>query len=298
MLRTARHSPPEKWKPKQCVPVTPGVFLEVSGNASQQFAKHIVGFLGPFPPGSVIHDNACGTGVVSKEVMGVASPEANGARGITIHATDLSEAMVAECQTLAVEKGWNAPPLQLISQVMAMQDLTFPDKTFTHSIMNFAMFAMDTEDAAKAATHVYRTLQDNGVAVITVWDETATGDALQEAHQETRATMAILPVLSRSYWKYHSHIRKVLTRAGFSDDKITITKRNADIEVKDMDRWSNVMWTLIGRPKEGWQEGDEEQWDMATARIREHCRQSKDFHTTADGECRIRNWVNVIVARK
>jgi len=53
--------------------------------------------------------------------------------------------------------------------------------------------------------------------------------------------------------------------AGFSDDKIEIEKRYVDIKIKDIDRWSNVMWTLIGPPVGGWQEGDEEKWDTATA---------------------------------
>jgi ubiquinone/menaquinone biosynthesis C-methylase UbiE len=294
MLRTPAHSPPDKFKPKQCVDLTSAVFAEVSGNASQQLAKYIVSLVGPFPPHSIIHDNACGKGVVSKEVMEVATDK----QSITIHATDLSEIMVDECKALAIERGWTASPKLMTSQVMAMQDLTFPDKTFTHSIMNFAMFAMDPPDALKATKHVYRTLREDGVAVITVWEETATGDAMQEAHNTTRSTDTILPVLSRSYWKHHSHIRKVLAEAGFSDDKIEITKRQVDIEVKDMDRWSNIMWTLIGRPVGGWQEGDEEKWDTATAFIREHCRKSKDFYIMADGESRIRNYVNVIVARK
>lgn len=295
MLRTARWSTPEKWKPRQCVPINSAVFTELSGNASQQLAKHIVNQIGPFPPGSVVHDNACGKGVVSKEVMEMAC---SSGQGITIHATDLSKVMVKECQALAIEKGWTSWPMQMTSEVMAMEDLKFTDNTFTHSIMNLAMFLLDPEDALKAATHVYRTLREDGVAVITVWEETPTDDAVQAAHSTTRSTSTILPVLSRSHWKYHSHIRKVLTEAGFLDDKIEITKRMVDIEVKDMDRWSNVMWTLIGRPTEGWQEGDEEEWATATAIVREHCRNSKDFRTTADGECRIRNWVNVTVARK
>jgi ubiquinone/menaquinone biosynthesis C-methylase UbiE len=294
MLRAARFAPSEKWKPTQCIPLDTAVFQEVSGTASQEFAKHIVKLIGPFPPGSVIHDNAAGTGVVSKEVIEVAPPDVP----ITIHATDLSEVMVDDCQALAVEKGWTKPPRQMTSQIMAMQDLTFADKTFTHSIMNFAMFAMDREDAGNATAHIYRTLRDDGIAVITTWEDTATGNAMQATHEKTRSTTTILPVLSRSYWGEHSHIRKVLTGAGFSDDKIEIEKRYVDIKVKDMDRWSNIMWTLIGRPVGGWQEGDEEKWGTATAFLREQCRKSKDFRTTADGESRIRNWVNVIIARK
>jgi ubiquinone/menaquinone biosynthesis C-methylase UbiE len=290
MLRTPRWSPPEKWKPKQCVPVNSAVFQEVAGNASQQLAKYIVNLVGPFTPGSVVHDNACGTGVVSKEVMET-SPSAG--QDITIHTTDLSEVMVGECHALAIKKGW-----KMTSQVMAMQDLTFADKTFTHSVTNLAMFALDPEDASKAAAHIYRTLQEDGVAVITVWEETATGDALQAAHNTTRSTATILPMFSRPQWKNTSHVRQVLTKAGFLDEKIEITRRWVDIEVKDIDRWSNVMWTLMGRPAGGWQEGDEEKWDAATALIRENCRKSRDFHTTADGECRIRNWVNIVVARK
>lgn len=134
----------------------------MSGTASQEFAKYIIKRIRLFPPGSVIHDNAAGTGVVSKEVMEVAPLGVP----ITIHAIDLSEVMVDDCQALAVEKGWTNLPRQMMSQIMTMQDLTFADKTFTHSIMNFAMFEMDHKDAGNATAHIYQTLRDDVIAVI------------------------------------------------------------------------------------------------------------------------------------
>ena len=107
MLRIADQAP-EKWKPKQCIEATTAVFSEMAGNGSQKIAKHIISSLAPFSPGSVIHDNACGKGIVAKEI--VALPPKN-TQDMSVYATDLAPAMVEECQALAAEKGWIAPPV-------------------------------------------------------------------------------------------------------------------------------------------------------------------------------------------
>jgi hypothetical protein len=94
MLRAVNQAP-EKWKPKQCVEVNSAVL------SSQKIAKHIMGLLFPFPPGSFIHDNACGKGVISKDIIDFPP---DGTQDISIHATDLFPAMVEECHALAAEK--------------------------------------------------------------------------------------------------------------------------------------------------------------------------------------------------
>jgi ubiquinone/menaquinone biosynthesis C-methylase UbiE len=52
-----------------------------------------------------------------------------------------------------------------------MQDLTFPDEMFTHSFTNFAIFSLPDNEAARAASHIYRTLKPGGTAAITTWAE-------------------------------------------------------------------------------------------------------------------------------
>ena len=59
-----------------------------------------------------------------------------------IHATDLSPAIVEECHAPVTEKGWTGPSKELKLELTAMQDLSFPNETFSHSITNFAIFAL------------------------------------------------------------------------------------------------------------------------------------------------------------
>jgi ubiquinone/menaquinone biosynthesis C-methylase UbiE len=297
MLRIANQTP-GKWRPKQCVKVNSSTFSELAGNGSEKIAKHITSLVAPFASGAVIHDNACGKGVVSKEVIAASLPESVITQDLVIHATDLSPAMVKDCQELAVEKGWTGPPIQMKSELMAMQDLTFPDETFSHSFTNFAIFALQDPEAAKAASHIYRTLQRGGKAFLTVWAESPTSETLQATHHATRSRTDSLPMFSRLYWKEHSHIRKVLLEAGFSEDSIDITQQEVYIDIKDLNQWSQVAWTLAGRPAEGWEEKDEERWEGATSMIREGIQKSKGFQTLEGGGCQIRCVVNVAVAKK
>jgi hypothetical protein len=79
MLRVPNQAT-DKWRPKQCVEVNGAVFSEIAGNGSQKIAKHIVSLVGPFPPGSVLLDNACGKGIVSKEIIAIARPDLDAAQ--------------------------------------------------------------------------------------------------------------------------------------------------------------------------------------------------------------------------
>lgn len=106
-----------------------------------------------------------------------------------------------------------------------MQDLSFLDETFSHSITNFAIFSLPDPEAAQAASHIHRTLQKDGTAVLTVWAESPTSETLQATHHATRSRTDSLPMFTRLYWKKASHVRKVLIDAGISEDKVDILKQ-------------------------------------------------------------------------
>ena len=294
MLRVTSNTP-EKWKPKQCVKVTPSTFQEMSGDLSQQIAKHIINHVAPFPPGSIVHDNACGKGVISQEIIEATDSIPNTSQDVFIHATDFSQLMVDECRNLAISRGWTS---RMKVERMGMQDLTFPDETFSHSFTNFAIFALSDPEAAKAAEHIHRSLRKGGTAFLTVWAETPTAVALTGAHRTTRSRTDDLPLFSKLYWHQDTHVRKVLVDAGFPDDQVEISQKEVFMDIRDMDRWSQVVWTLTGRPADGWMEKDEDMWEEATKLIRESIRQSKGFQVTETGECGMRCVVNIAVATK
>jgi ubiquinone/menaquinone biosynthesis C-methylase UbiE len=294
MLRVTSNTP-EKWKPKQCVKVTPSTFQEMSGDLSQQIAKHIINLVAPFPPGSIVHDNACGKGVISQEIIEATDSIPNTSQDVFIHATDFSQLMVDECRNLAISRGWTS---RMWVERMGMQDLTFSDETFSHSFTNFAIFALSDPEAAKAAEHIHRSLRKGGTAFLTVWAETPTAVALTEAHWTTRSRTDDLQLFSKLYWHQDTHVRKVLVDAGFPDDQVEISQKEVFMDIRDMDRWSQVVWTLAGRPADGWMEKDEDMWEEATKLIKESIRQSKGFQVTETGECGMRCVVNIAVATK
>jgi hypothetical protein len=59
----------EKWKPKKCVEIKPSVFLELTPDASPYIAGRLLGLCLQIVHSSIIHDDACGAGVVTNEIM-------------------------------------------------------------------------------------------------------------------------------------------------------------------------------------------------------------------------------------
>jgi len=162
MLRTVPSH--EKWKPKQCVEIEPSVFLELAPGASLYLAAYLLNICPKIVPGSIIHDNACGTGVVTNEIMKAIPSAVNRNSGISIHVTNLSPEMVEACQIMIHEHGWSD---MVNVSLMGMQSLTFPDEMFTHSFANFAIFSLPDDETAQTASHIYRTLKPGGTAALT-----------------------------------------------------------------------------------------------------------------------------------
>jgi hypothetical protein len=72
-----------RFVPKQAVPVDAKYYAEILGDGKQDVAHQVISYISPLPEGSIVHDNACGQGVVSKAIM------AQSPKSITIHATDI-----------------------------------------------------------------------------------------------------------------------------------------------------------------------------------------------------------------
>jgi ubiquinone/menaquinone biosynthesis C-methylase UbiE len=110
--------------PKQMYPKTAALFEAIIGTTSEDVNQHIFTHLfPPFPPDSLIHDNGCGSGQVTSEIMATHPPSS-----IRIIATDANIYQVDGCQAKVDANQW---PVETL--VMRAQELTFPDNYFTHS---------------------------------------------------------------------------------------------------------------------------------------------------------------------
>lgn len=292
MFRTAITG---EWKPRQCVELSPSVYGELATNSSQKVAFHLMKLCPPFIPGSIIHDNACGTGVVTAEIMNNLPISTKSGANILIHATDLSPSMVEACATKIRENGWQDVAT---TSLMAMQDLSFPPETFTHSITNFAIFSLSDADATQAARQIFQTLRLGGTAILTTWGEVAHRPILEDLHRSTRVATKPLPTLEAIRWEDISHLNDVLENAGFEKSKIRLEQLEIEVEIGDLKRWSQVLWTIMGRPESGWVKRDEEVWGEVTMAIEERMERSRGFRRNATGDARVRAVVNIAIATK
>jgi ubiquinone/menaquinone biosynthesis C-methylase UbiE len=273
----------------------PSVFLELNPGASSRIAAHLLDLCPTITSGSVIHDNACGAGVITNEIMKAIPSAANSTSGISIYATGLSLAMVEACRTRICE---NDRSDTVSVSHMGMQDLTLPNDTFTHSLTNFAIFSLPDNEAARAASHIYCTLKPGGTAAITTWAEGPHKEIIQSIHESTRHTTSLLPLMKNLQWQDPAHLKRVLQGAGFAADKISLSQQEVFPQIKDLDRWSQVLWTLMGRPADGWVEGDEGNWDYAVETIKERIVRTEGFHYTEEGEPRVKMMANIAIAIK
>ncbi|KPM42457.1 hypothetical protein AK830_g4085 [Neonectria ditissima] len=133
-------------------------YEKMTGGATRAVARHLLtlpelaGLL--TGAGAVLHDNACGTCIVSEEVL-QRNPD------VTIHATDVAQGMIQ----LTEAKLGKVSGAQVA--IMPAEKLTFADATFTHSITNLGIPFFS--DGPAAAREIYRTLRPGGFAVVTSW---------------------------------------------------------------------------------------------------------------------------------
>jgi ubiquinone/menaquinone biosynthesis C-methylase UbiE len=136
----------------------------------QPSITYCLSLIPPLKDGGVIHDNACGPGVVNETIIS-RNPSA-----IYVEPTDIEPKFVRGVAALA--KNINQWPVAVTT--ISAQELTSPDNTFTHSITSFAFHCLG--DHGEAAQQVYRTLKPNGVAISTTLAFTSHVEALRQVH--------------------------------------------------------------------------------------------------------------------
>ncbi|KAF2186088.1 S-adenosyl-L-methionine-dependent methyltransferase, partial [Zopfia rhizophila CBS 207.26] len=127
------------------------LYDKTTGGSTRDVAIRALDLLPAVAPDSIVLDNACGTGVVTSEVLR-REPTAR------VHAVDFAANMVEMARARFSGKS------NVACAQMAGEALTFADCTFTHSITNFALHLFG--DASKGAEHIYRTLKPGGAAVV------------------------------------------------------------------------------------------------------------------------------------
>ncbi|KAJ0426684.1 S-adenosyl-L-methionine-dependent methyltransferase [Aspergillus carlsbadensis] len=234
------------------------VYERMTGGCTREAAKFLL-TLGPkVDSSSVILDNACGTGIVTEEILEQFS---NGAK-LKIFAADFAPSMVANFEAKAKSQGWivdgdgdNA----LTVSVMDAENLTYPDGTFTHSYTNlgFPFFP----DGEKAAGHVYRTLRPGGTAFISTWKMLGYRRVLHAAQRAVRPASTLWEPPMPKDWYTQEKLVRVLESAGFEAEKIRIITKPVGYRGKDLEDLLDILKTsFLGMVTSGWSEEEKDQW--------------------------------------
>ncbi|KAG9255682.1 S-adenosyl-L-methionine-dependent methyltransferase [Emericellopsis atlantica] len=181
------------------------------GGATRALFQHVLTLMNTIKPmdsSSVVLDNACGTCVVTAEILAQA-PD------VRLHAVDVAPNMVQ----LAKAKFGDRDNVRLA--VMPGEQLDFPDDTFTHSVTNLGILFF--ESPAKGAREIYRTLQPGGVAAVTSWARLGNfEDAINPAQRAARPNEPVLHRLPiKPEWFDAEHAGQVMRDAGFEDVRVS-----------------------------------------------------------------------------
>lgn len=270
--------------PKQAVKIDESLFRELDNDITEFVANSLIANdLPAFRSDSIVHDNGCGSGAVTRGIIATDPPS-----GIQIHATDISSTLAAQA-TAGIDLSWS-----IKAESMDAQNLTFPDDMFSHSVTAFVFASVP--DTVAASKEIRRTLKPGGTAAIAVWDDSPTNTALEQAHQKIRGyDTPVLPVISRLTYQ-QTHLDKALKEAGWND--VEYVKKEAWLSLgTDIKRWATLIWSLGGAPAGGWTQQDEDRWDETVGMIVAYV-EGHEWHRVEEGVHKIRMVASVGIGRK
>ncbi|ORY15270.1 S-adenosyl-L-methionine-dependent methyltransferase [Clohesyomyces aquaticus] len=282
-------APPSGFIPKQAKPLLEGrnkvTTYEATGDpVTSQFASHNLTLIPAIPPNSIIHDNACGSGTVSKLLLSQTPPLTN----LTIHATDIDQVFL---DTLSASIQTHSWPITTSNQ--KSESLSFPDNFFTHSITNIGIIFC-TSAGLDGAKEIYRTLQPGGLAIVNCWEHITWFLPIMMVSKTLRpGTPPPPPVVN---WNDGTQLKKVMLEAGFEEGKMRVEKSEAWAKTRDVRRWAELAWAFLGGMA-GWRESDEERWEEGIDML-EKLLKGSEGTKVVDGETWMRASQWVVVAEK
>ncbi|KIW18367.1 hypothetical protein PV08_02655 [Exophiala spinifera] len=211
------------------------------GLITADIAHHILYEVLPAPDSTaVIHDNACGTGIVTQYLEDIASRT-------RLYPTILATDFVPSVVEVAKRKNIS---------VMDSQALTFLDDFFDLSITNFGIFFLP--EPQKGADHIYRTLKPGGVAVVTSWKARPLMDTIKAAQRLICPGTKPFGAPWEREWSKEETLRNVLENAGFKGENIQIVEKRTDAVYEPFMRDVHMVAKAYTSMIEEWREEDKE----------------------------------------
>ncbi|KAF7560789.1 hypothetical protein G7046_g3359 [Stylonectria norvegica] len=231
----------------------------------------------PITKASVVHDNAAGPGTATSVLVDRLDQDDKLPQ---ILITDNVPAMDA-----AARETFQAWPRITASLMDSVSLETIPDNHFTHSILNFSVFAL--ADPLKGLQEIHRTLQPGGLAALLTWKRFGAGAVIHAAQKLIRPD---LPPMKTPHPEFLDEgvLAKLAVEAGFSQSSLTVSQRAVMVGGAELEGLRGFMLGPMTRmARAGYTAEEEARWPDAIAQaVRE------------EGEGGVRFEVWVVLARK
>ncbi|ORY03504.1 S-adenosyl-L-methionine-dependent methyltransferase [Basidiobolus meristosporus CBS 931.73] len=232
-----------------------------TGGCTRDIASDIITLIKPITNSSKILDNACGTGIVTLELLKTQPALNDNSNNPKIHAVDLSKPMTDILRGRIDDRGYSSV---VEVGVMDAQKLVFQDSIFTHSFTNMGIFMFP--DPLKGAQEIYRTLKKGGSATVSIWKSLGYLPALHEIQNAISPGEKPFEVPLKKEWHEKETLAEVLQTAGF--DNVEIYEKPARYRGSDIhDLASLLKESFYSHLTKSWSPEQTEKWDAAVLEV-------------------------------
>ncbi|KAK2926396.1 Methyltransferase domain 25 [Fusarium oxysporum f. sp. vasinfectum] len=199
---------------------------------------------------SVVIDNACGTGVVTEEI--ITRCRQRKSKLPHIHGVDPASNMVK----IATEMAERLGALEYFSgRIMPGEVLDFPDATFSHNITNLGILFYT--DPSSGAREIHRTLKPGGVAVVTTWSTLGYLDlVIRPAQLSTRPNEQPYQLPIDPAWLLPEHLEKTMKENG-GFDQVEILNTTVHYGAASLDELGELLLGSFRVIWKDWPESDQ-----------------------------------------
>lgn len=174
--------------------------------------------------------------------------------------------------------------------------LTFPDDTFTQSLMNAVVFMLPN-DGVDGVKEMYRTLRPGGTAVVNCMQYGPNIIPIQRTSVRTRPEGSPTPRMGSEKRHDPKFLKGIVERAGFKDVKM-LEGKYSSMTRTDLHSFATMLWSIVGGTiPDGWIESDEERWDEAIEILKEELKSAEGFEVFED-RIELVFRVNIAIATK
>lgn len=209
--------------------------------------------INPITKKSLVHDNAAGPGTATSVLVDkIPADELP-----TILVTDNVDPMVQ-----AAKDSFSAwPNIEArLADSLNLQDI--PTDHFTHSILNFSVFAF--ANYQEALKEIYRTLKPGGLAAVLTWKRFGAGDIVHAAQALIRPDLPPMRVPHPEFFQ-EGVLRDSVIEAGFDPSAVHVSEQSVVVRGPELD--DGLKQFLLGdltRPaRAGWTEEEVGRWPEA-----------------------------------